>query len=83
MGIFCSAVVGGECLSKHPEVPIDHLLLELEALDTRTNAAHAALVKEDNEDGIVQSAKALGHEGPHGAQPVPLRKGYLYLYNGR
>lgn len=66
MGIFCSIIVGGECLSKHPEVPINVLLLELEALDIRTDAARLALAKENNEDCIVQAAKALGHEGLHG-----------------
>ncbi|OAX38591.1 hypothetical protein K503DRAFT_717985 [Rhizopogon vinicolor AM-OR11-026] len=58
-------VVGGECLSKHPEVPIDELFLELEALDTRTNAIRSALVKETDEDDVIQSAKALGYEDLH------------------
>ncbi|KAG0703848.1 hypothetical protein DFH29DRAFT_914338, partial [Suillus ampliporus] len=55
------SIVGGECLSKHPEVPIDELLLELDTLDTRTNDARTALVRENNGDGIVRNAKALGH----------------------
>lgn len=59
--------MGGECLSQDPQVHIDKLLLELDSLDNRTGDARKAL--EDNkEDGIVQSAKALGHahEGLHG-----------------
>ncbi|KAG2156425.1 hypothetical protein DEU56DRAFT_234799 [Suillus clintonianus] len=61
------SIVGGECLSTHPQVPIDELLLELDVLDTRTNDARTALLEENNEDGVVQSAKALGHahEGLH------------------
>ncbi|OAX33053.1 hypothetical protein K503DRAFT_776013 [Rhizopogon vinicolor AM-OR11-026] len=58
-------VVGGACLSKHAEVPIHSLFLELDALETHTNAARSALVKDNDEDldGVVRSAKALGHEG--------------------
>ncbi|KAG1735045.1 hypothetical protein EDB19DRAFT_1910886 [Suillus lakei] len=61
------SIVGGECLSKHPQVHIDELLLELDALDSRTNDARTALLEENNEDGIVRSVKALGcaHEGLH------------------
>jgi hypothetical protein len=84
MDDFCSTVVGGKCLSKHPEVPIDELLLELEALDTRTNAARAALAKENNEDGVIQSAKALGHESLHGVQLVlPMKWSFHAFYNAR
>ena len=79
MDIFCSTVVGGECLSKHPEVPIDELFLELEALDTRTNAIRSALVKETDEDDVIQSAKALGYEDLHGVQFVLSTKGCLSL----
>ncbi|KAG1806459.1 uncharacterized protein HD556DRAFT_1436418 [Suillus plorans] len=60
------SIVGGECLSQDPQVHIDELLVELDSLDSRTGGARKAL--EDNEDdGIVQSAKALGHahEGLH------------------
>ncbi|KAG1868139.1 hypothetical protein C8R48DRAFT_671601 [Suillus tomentosus] len=60
------SIVGGECLSQDPQVHTDKLLLELDSLDSRTSDARKAL--EDNkEDGIVQSAKALGHahEGLH------------------
>ncbi|KAG2155138.1 uncharacterized protein EDB93DRAFT_1131428 [Suillus bovinus] len=60
------SIIGGECLSQDPQVPIDELLLELDSLDSRTNDARVAL--EDNkEDGIVSSAKALEHtyEGLH------------------
>src|SRR6267154_2578418 len=77
MIVFCSTIVGGEFLTKHPEVPIDNLLLELDVLDTRTNDARAALVKEDNEDGVVQSAKALGRESLYGVSLVLLMKGRL------
>ncbi|KAG1782930.1 hypothetical protein EV702DRAFT_1274453 [Suillus placidus] len=61
------SIVGGECLSKYPQVPIDELLLELDLLDSRTNDARMALLEENKEDGIVRSAKALGHahEGLH------------------
>ncbi|KAG1752416.1 uncharacterized protein EDB91DRAFT_1243185 [Suillus paluster] len=55
------SIVGGECLSQHPEVPIDELLLELDALDIRTNDARTTLATENNEDDIVRCAKALGH----------------------
>lgn len=62
------SIVGGECLSKSPQVPIDELLLALDLLDSRTNDARMALLEENQEDGIVRSAKALGHahEGLHG-----------------
>lgn len=55
------SIVGGECLSKHPQVHINELLLELDSLDSRTNDARMALLEENNEDGVVRSAKALGH----------------------
>ncbi|KAG2349274.1 hypothetical protein BDR05DRAFT_1056135 [Suillus weaverae] len=62
------SIVGGECLSKSPQVPIDELLLALDLLDNRTNDARMALLEENQEDDIVRSAKALGHahEGLHG-----------------
>lgn len=70
--------MGGEFLNNHPEVPIHTLLLELEALDTRTNAARLALVKETGEDDVIQSAKALGHEYQHGVQLVlPTRGNFM------
>ncbi|KAG1892077.1 hypothetical protein F4604DRAFT_1697243 [Suillus subluteus] len=55
------SIVGGECLSKYPQVHIDELLLELDSLDSRTNDARMALLEENKEDGVVRSAKALGH----------------------
>lgn len=55
------SVVGGECLSKHPQVYINELLLELDSLESRTNDARMALLEENNEDGVVRTAKALGH----------------------
>lgn len=55
------SMVGGECLSKYPQVHIDELLLELDSLDSRTNDARMALLEENKEDGVVRSAKALGH----------------------
>lgn len=61
MIIICSSVVGGECLSKHPQVYINELLLELDSLESRTNDARMALLEENNEDGVVRTAKALGH----------------------
>jgi hypothetical protein len=48
-------------LSKHPQVYINELLLELDSLESRTNDARMALLEENNEDGVVRSAKALGH----------------------
>jgi len=77
MYIFCSTVVGGEFLNNHPEVPIHPLLLELEALDTRTDAARLALMKETGSDDVMQSAKALGHEYQRGMQLVLHTKGYF------
>ena len=81
---FCSTVVGGSCLNKHPEIPINELLLELEALDARASDARASLIKENKQDGVIQCAKALGHEGLHGVRFVFTRKGLLdTLYYGR
>ncbi|KAG2357963.1 hypothetical protein BDR07DRAFT_316899 [Suillus spraguei] len=54
------SVVGGECLSRYPQVPIDELLLELDSLDSRTNDARTTLL-EENKDGVVRCAKALGY----------------------
>lgn len=48
-------------MSKHPQVHINELLLELDSLDSRTNDARMALLEDNNEDGVVRSAKALGH----------------------
>ncbi|KAG1768716.1 hypothetical protein EDD22DRAFT_949400 [Suillus occidentalis] len=55
------SIVGGECLSKHPQVHINELLLELDSLESHTNDARMALLEENNEDGVVRTAKALGH----------------------
>lgn len=54
------SIVGGECLSKYPQAPIDELLLELDSLDGRTNDARTTLLEEDK-DSVVRCAKALGH----------------------
>ncbi|OJA12438.1 hypothetical protein AZE42_08205 [Rhizopogon vesiculosus] len=56
-------VVGGACSSKHAEVPIHSLFLELDALETHTNAARSALDNNEDSDGVVRSAKTLGYEG--------------------
>lgn len=55
------SIVGGECLSKHPQVHINELLLELDSLESRTNDARMALLEENDQDGVVRNAKALGH----------------------
>jgi len=81
---FCSTVVGGSCLNKHPEIPINELLLELEALDVRASDARVSLTKENKQDGVIQCAKALGHEGLYGVWLVFTMKGLLdAFYYGR
>lgn len=55
------SIVGGECLSKYPQIHIDELLLELDSLDSRANDARMTLLEENAEDGLVRSAKALGY----------------------